>query len=105
VPIPTPSSEVVVQSGSPDGSELLVTDGGLAQDGPMWVLPVVAGSPRRLGDAVGHDGSWSPDGRKIVYVATWRRMLLRATVKPFRVSLVEPVAYLSDSYEPGRPRC
>jgi len=25
-------------------------------------------------------------------------MLLWATVKPFRVSLVEPVAYLSDSY-------
>jgi Tol biopolymer transport system component len=68
VPIPTPFTEVVVQSGSPDGSELLVTDGGLAQDGPMWVLPVVAGSPRRLGDAVGHDGNWSPDGRKIVFV-------------------------------------
>jgi hypothetical protein len=27
----------------------------------------------------------------------WRRMLLSSTVKPFRVSLVEPVAYLGDS--------
>jgi Tol biopolymer transport system component len=68
VPIPTPFTEVVVQSGSPDGSELLVIDGGLGQDRPMWVLPLVAGSPRRLGDAVGHAGSWSPDGRQIVFV-------------------------------------
>ncbi len=68
VPIPTPFSDAFVHGGSPDGSELLVIDGELGQDGPMWVLPVVAGSPRRLGDAVGHDGRWSPDGRKIVWV-------------------------------------
>ena len=54
-------------SGSPDGSELLVVDGQLGQDKPIWVLPLVAGSPRRLGDAVGHAGNWSPDGRKIVW--------------------------------------
>jgi hypothetical protein len=28
----------------------------------------------------------------------WRRMLLYSTVKPHRVSLVKPVAYLNDSY-------
>jgi len=31
------------------------------------VLPIAARSPRRFGDAVGHDGSWSPDGRTIVW--------------------------------------
>jgi len=69
VPIPTPFTDVSLFSGSPDGSELLVSNGQLGQDGPIWVLPVAAGSPpRRLGDAVGHDGSWSPDGRKIVFI-------------------------------------
>ena len=31
------------------------------------MLPIAARSPRRFGDAVGHDGSWSPDGRTIVW--------------------------------------
>jgi Tol biopolymer transport system component len=65
--IPTPFKDTTLIGGSPDGSELLVVDGALGSDRPIWVLPLVAGSPRRLGDAVGHAGSWSPDGRKIVW--------------------------------------
>lgn len=66
--IPTPFKDNTLIDGSPDGSELLVADGQVGQDSPIWVVPLVAGSPRRLGDAVGHAGSWSPDGRKIVWV-------------------------------------
>jgi Tol biopolymer transport system component len=36
-------------------------------DGPLWVLPVLGGLPRRLGDTLGHAGAWSPDGQRLVY--------------------------------------
>jgi serine/threonine protein kinase/Tol biopolymer transport system component len=53
---------------SPDGSKLLVTDRpGTVLAGPLWVLPVLGGSPQRLADAVGNDGAWSPDGKMLVY--------------------------------------
>jgi Tol biopolymer transport system component len=30
-------------------------------------VPAAGGAPRRLGDVVGHDGAWSPDGQSIVF--------------------------------------
>jgi Tol biopolymer transport system component len=53
---------------SPNGSELLVIRDGTPHDAPLWVLPLPNGPLRRLGDAVGHDATWSADGSKIVYV-------------------------------------
>jgi eukaryotic-like serine/threonine-protein kinase len=51
---------------SADGSALLMnTAHGTALDGPFWTVPVVGGSPRRLGSLEGHAGAWSPDGEKI----------------------------------------
>jgi Tol biopolymer transport system component len=52
---------------SPDGSELLVMEEGSGEEGPLWVMPILGGSPRRLGDIVGHDAAWSPDGQRIAY--------------------------------------
>jgi serine/threonine protein kinase/DNA-binding winged helix-turn-helix (wHTH) protein len=66
VPVPTPFKDVTLLCGSPDGSELLLADGPRG-DRPLWVLPVAGGSPRRLGDAVGHSGGWSSDERKIAW--------------------------------------
>ncbi len=40
----------------------------------------------------------SPPLRLVLIKPPRRRMLLCSTVKPFRVALVEPVAYLGDSY-------
>src|SRR5262249_43341440 len=49
-------------------SELLVVDGqGVPLSGPLWSLPVLGGSPRRLGDSVGENGSWSRDGKMLAY--------------------------------------
>jgi serine/threonine protein kinase/Tol biopolymer transport system component len=51
---------------SADGSALLMnTAHGTALEGPLWSVPVVGGSPRRLGTLEGHAGAWSPDGEKI----------------------------------------
>jgi serine/threonine protein kinase len=53
---------------SPDGSVLLMnTARGTSLDGPLWSVPVLGGSPRRLGNLEGHSGAWSPDGKQIAY--------------------------------------
>lgn len=53
---------------SPDGSEVLAVDGqGVPAKGPLWSIPILGGSPRRLGNAVGIEGTWSPDGKKLAY--------------------------------------
>ena len=53
---------------SPDGSALLMnTARGTSLDGPLWSVPVLGGSPRRLGNLEGHAGAWSPDGKQIAY--------------------------------------
>ena len=63
-----PSTHMLPVGLSPDGSQLLVVDGqGAPIKGPFWSLPVVEGSPRRLGDAVGETGAWSPDGKMLTY--------------------------------------
>jgi serine/threonine protein kinase/Tol biopolymer transport system component len=68
VPILAPSLSMQILSVSPDGASLLVSDEpGTAFDGPLWALPVLGGLPRRLADTMGHAGSWSPDGRHLVY--------------------------------------
>ena len=52
---------------SPDGSQLLVMSGMGPWDRPLWVVSLPNGTSRRLGTLVGHDASWSPDGRTIVF--------------------------------------
>jgi eukaryotic-like serine/threonine-protein kinase len=65
--ISTPLKEIFFFDISPDRSELMVASLKPGEfDSPIWVLPVPAGSPRRLGDVTAHDGAWSSDGR-IVY--------------------------------------
>jgi eukaryotic-like serine/threonine-protein kinase len=68
-PIPTPSPTMSLLAVSPDGANLLVADelGQTAFRGPLWMLPVLGGSPRKVGDAVGQSAAWSPDGQKIAY--------------------------------------
>ncbi len=53
---------------SKDGSELLVMDGhGIPPSGPLWSVPLIGGSPRKLGDIAGQGGAWSADGKFIAY--------------------------------------
>ena len=63
-----PSPDMVPVGLSPDGSELLVVDGrGAPPRGPLWSLPMLGGSPRRLGEIVAETAAWSPDGKMLAY--------------------------------------
>ena len=51
-------------------SELLLGGGEFespSNERPLWVLPLPAGPPHRLGDIVAHDACWAPDGRQLVF--------------------------------------
>jgi serine/threonine protein kinase/Tol biopolymer transport system component len=52
---------------SPSGSELLIGQFNDETDVPIYILPLPAGLPRRVGDILAHGASWSPNGEQIVY--------------------------------------
>jgi DNA-binding winged helix-turn-helix (wHTH) protein/Tol biopolymer transport system component len=67
-PMKTPPGTPELQAISPNRSELLVIVAeNNAEESPLWVIPTVAGSPRRLGSVLAHAATWSRDGRSIVY--------------------------------------
>jgi len=74
VPVQTSLPNPVPLDISPDFSELLVWSctGAITsfqKACPLWVLPVVGRSPRRLGKVLASIGaSWSPDGKRVAYV-------------------------------------
>ncbi len=66
--IPMPGRTMVPVNVSPDGSTFLVVDGhGYPAIGPLWNLPVLGASPRRLGDAVGQAAAWSADDKRLAF--------------------------------------
>ena len=66
--VPTPFPNVGLWDVAPDHSHLLISSfPGLELESPLWILPLPAGTPRRLGDAVGHGASWSLDQQHIAY--------------------------------------
>ena len=61
--------QALLLDASGDGSELLVQEvHGQDAEGRLWALPSVGGSPRRLGNLVASEATWSPEGRKILYI-------------------------------------
>ena len=63
-----PSKSMFPVALSPDGANLLVIDGrGIPPTGPLWSVPVLGASPRRLGDIEAQDAVWSHDGNKLAY--------------------------------------
>jgi len=65
--VPSHFDDIQLADISPNGSELLIGQFNDAADVPLYILPLPAGLPRRVGDILAHDASWSPDGTQIVY--------------------------------------
>jgi serine/threonine protein kinase len=68
VTLPAPFQYAFLLDISPNRSELLVANfKGGEFDAQLWGLPVLGGSPRRLGDLHAHAAAWSPNGKQIVF--------------------------------------
>jgi Tol biopolymer transport system component/DNA-binding winged helix-turn-helix (wHTH) protein len=66
--IPTPFDNAFLGDIAPDGSSLLIASfAGTAKEGPVWILPLPAGSPRPLGVMTAFSAAWSPDGRRLLF--------------------------------------
>ena len=69
VPIQTPIHDPEILDISLDGSELLMNTNAKGNPGQqLWVVPVMGGPPRRLGDLEASEATWSPDGEEILYI-------------------------------------
>jgi len=68
VAIPAPFPTAFLRDISTSRTELLIESGpGPDFESPLWVLPMLGGAPRRVGDVLSHAATWSLDGRQIVY--------------------------------------
>jgi Tol biopolymer transport system component/DNA-binding winged helix-turn-helix (wHTH) protein len=68
-PFPAPFHNTRILDISPDMSEFLIAPFTQRSPGlPLWTIPVVGGAPRRLGNIVGDDAAFSPDGARIAYL-------------------------------------
>ena len=66
IPLPFPDAEVL--NILPDKSELLIGEGPPIHENQLWRVPILGGSPRRMGGIVAHAGGWSPDGRVFMFM-------------------------------------
>ena len=75
----TTSTDMVPVSLSPDSSELLLIEGqGAPPKGPLSSVPILGGSPRRIGDFVAETAALSPDGTLLAYTNLGNLFLARA---------------------------
>jgi Tol biopolymer transport system component len=66
--IPTPFPNTFLCDIAPDGSSILISSfESTTKEGPMWLLPLPAGSPRPLETTVANDAVWAPDGRHLLF--------------------------------------
>jgi Tol biopolymer transport system component len=70
-PVSTPFQNAQLAGISPDHTHILLADVHTATvtDNPFYSMPVIGGTAKRLGDFVGHDAAWSPDGDALAYAS------------------------------------
>jgi Tol biopolymer transport system component len=67
VPLPIPFPNVSLNNISLDKSQLMVSSfSGFETAQPMWLVPVLGGSPRRFVEQPGNDAIWVPNGDRLL---------------------------------------
>ena len=67
VPMSLPFANAALDNISPNKTELVIGSfTGAETDQPLWVVPVVGGTPRRLADLPGEDATWMPNGNLLL---------------------------------------
>ena len=104
-PVSSPFGFTLPLGLTPDGAKLLILGAG-TDESPLWALPVIGASAQRLDGAIGHAGSWSHDGQKLVYANAKDLYLAKADGSDSRklVSLSGPADYLCWSPDDRRIR-
>ena len=65
--LPMPSPFFRLFDVSPDGANLLAGETVTYTEGALWSVPILGGSPYRIGNLTGSAGAWSPDGQRLAY--------------------------------------
>jgi Tol biopolymer transport system component len=79
VPLRMPFAQAGLFNISPDRNDLLVAETpDMFAEAPLWRVPVIGGTPRRLGSVAAHDASWSPDGTRLAYTVGATLFVARA---------------------------
>jgi Tol biopolymer transport system component len=68
------------------------------------VVPLPAGSPRRLADILGHDGAYSPDGRHVLFARERSLFLAKTDGSEPRQLLTTPGFLFSPRFSPDATR-
>ena len=68
-PLQVPLASADIYDYSQRNAQLLVRGDaeGSETESPIWILPLPAGSPRRVGSILAHVATWTPDGLHILY--------------------------------------
>jgi Tol biopolymer transport system component len=95
-PLPSSLPSTDIYDISPSRSELLVRTGeeGSEPESPLWVLPVPAGSPRRLAHIMAHAAAWARNGQEIIYANDSTLYLCKVDgIEPKKLATVEGVPF------------
>jgi len=68
-PVPTPLEQNIEVGDITSNRSDLLLHTFVAGDSemPLWILPPLGGAPRRVGEVLGRDAAWSPNGQLIAY--------------------------------------
>ena len=98
--IPTPFANSYPNDVSPTRSELLVGSYSGEEtflgtfDIPQWIVPIPAGSPRRLSDVVASVAAWSRDGQRLAFARGHEIFLAQSDgTEPHRLAVTNGASY------------
>jgi serine/threonine protein kinase len=102
--IPMPAANMEPIALSLDGSQFILrASNGSPPSGPLWILPVLGGSPRSLGDTRGNSAAWSPDGKMLAYANSTDIFLANADgSQPRRLVTMKDAGFVTNPvWSPG----